>query len=145
MTADRPSRPFAGQVYQQGLEESVGVIQRALDIFSSVESANASGSDVVPMHTHLLDSLLTEPRLVQKYDNMVVADRLRVCEQQGLLTNEELAFVTSTAELFFGSRTERCSMLGWLKWWAACNHSYKYAFDLLMAFKIKEGQSHLAR
>lgn len=50
-----------------------------------------------------------------------------------------------TSILSFGNTLEKCSMLIWLKWWTHGNCSYKSLNDLLLAFKIKEGQSHLAR
>ena len=119
-------------------------IQKALDIFSSVED-DSSGANVIPMPPHILDGILTKPELVHKYDHMLVSERLAYLEKEGLLDNEQLAYVVSTVELFFGARLEICSMLGWLRWWALCGHSYQGCFDLLQTYKIGKGQSHLAR
>lgn len=90
---------MTGIEYRQPYAENVPFIQRAMDVFANVDG-DFSGQNVVPMPPHLLKSILTEPSLVQKYDNMSVAERVKEVEQKGLLSNEELAYVCSYIELW---------------------------------------------
>lgn len=79
---------------------------------------------MVPIPHHQLESQLSDPALVAKYDNMSIADRINEAVAAGLLDDQELAFIVPWVELSWGTTTDRCSFLELVKWFVLGNSTY---------------------
>ncbi|ORY91639.1 hypothetical protein BCR35DRAFT_323378 [Leucosporidium creatinivorum] len=130
-----------GVEYRQGFAENFDMLDAALARFMDIDVARS----VVPFPPHILDSIASDPLLVAKYDKMSVADRVREVEAAALLTEQELGYIIPFIELSFGALAENCSYLEWIKWYIHGNCSYRLLADMLWVYKLKNGQSHLAR
>lgn len=110
-----------GIEYKQDYATNEAIMDRAMRIFTNLPAASVQ--EAVPFPPHLLDSFLSDPNLTALYDSTSCADRVAQVEKEGLLTNEELAYLVAYIELCFGARLEKCSMLVWAKWYTHGNCS----------------------
>lgn len=116
--------------------EQFAVLASAMEKFHNVDGR--MGRDAVPLPYDL-----DHNPVVEQYDKMSLADRMKEVEHD--LSPLERELLEGILSINTGGTLENSSFLDMLRWWAVNNYDMGWYNALCLTYKLKLGQSDLAR
>ncbi|KAJ3543614.1 hypothetical protein NM208_g3486 [Fusarium decemcellulare] len=125
-----------GDVVQMSREEESNTLNSAIKKFMDVDGK--LGREVIPFPHNP-----NHNPIAATYDQMSFADRM--AQVQHSLSPLEREMLESFLAINTGGTMENSSMFEMLRWWALCNYDMSWFNELVISYKLKDGQSDFAR
>ena len=116
------------------------LVKTAWDLFINVDGANCR--KICPLPHSIMDNILLNRPLVEKYDNYSIQDRLNEINDQ--LTVEQKALFIPIMLNIAGASLDKTSLFDVIHWHALCSYNAENFYDFCLRFKLKTGQTGLA-